>query len=328
MSKILIILSLRLKQGLRAIVQAGVILVMFALLVTFGLAMKALVALQEMDWQAVGLLSFMGTLSLHMSRKDLSFLQSICNDAQTFKSVLASEYILLLSPLILLYVQGGQWRHILAMFIGTLLTVLITPLIPLPEKRTTKKPLFFLAHKNFEIKSRVEKNPLLFALIYSMGFLSFLHIAFFPISILIISTFLADTFKHLEPVPMVHWQKSFVLQKIKSNIRFLLLVFLPPFSGCLLFQWTFKWVAVYTMAILITVAILAICFKYANYSPLYPALGSSNTLSLLLLLSFLPGFILITIGYSFVLYFKAEKNMEHYFGEVTNSVLEAPDPKR
>ncbi|MEO1257891.1 MAG: hypothetical protein AAFZ15_03810 [Bacteroidota bacterium] len=315
MSKVLTILLLRLKQGWRATLEVGVVLVLFALLITFGLAIQILVALQEMGWSTIGQLSFAGILSVHAARKDLLFLQSICSNRWTFKSVLASEYLLLLSPLILLYACSEQWWHVLSIFTSTLLFVALAHLIPVSRKRPIKKSLHFIPLDTFEIKSRVEKAPLLFILIYALGFLTFFHVAFFPISIIIMSAFLVDTFKYLEPVPLVHWKKNFVGLKIKRNLGFLLLIFLPPFLTCLLFQWAFIWVAIYAMIILITVTILAICFKYANYSPLYAELASSNTMSLLLLLSFLPGFILITIGYSIFLYFKAKKNMEYYFGE-------------
>lgn len=314
MSNIAFILLLRLKQIHRAIAQAGIGVVLLAVLLTFGLFMQAMVALREMNWSTIGLISLALTWSLQVARKDLSFLRSICKDSWAFKSVLSAEYLLLLTPLMLLFGWDGQWQQLLTISVTPLITVLTTELIPIPHQQQIKKSFLFIPQKNFEIKSKVEKNPLLFAVIYFLSFLSFFHISFFPISIIILSIFLADAFKYLEPPAMVHWKQNFVLEKIKRNIGFLLLAYLPPFLLCLFFQWDFKWVAIYAMVILLTIVILTICFKYANYSPLYPELGSSNTLTFLLLLSFLPGFILITIGYSFVKYFKAKKNMHHYFG--------------
>ncbi|MEZ4955315.1 MAG: hypothetical protein R2825_17265 [Saprospiraceae bacterium] len=314
MSNVPFILLLRLRQVRRAIAQAGIGVVLLAALATFGMVMQMLAALREMDWPAVSLIVLALTWSLQAARKDLPFLRSICKNSWAFKSILSAEYLMLLSPLLLLYGWGGQWQQLLVVVGASLITALTAELIPITNKQQTKKSLPFIPQNNFEIKSRVEKNPILFSVIYGLSFLSFFHISFFPISIIIFSIFLADTFKYYEPTTMVHWKKDFVFEKLKRNIGFLLLAYLPPFFLCLLFQWNFKWLAVYTMAILLTVSILAICFKYANYSPLYPEMESSNTLSFLLLLSFLPGFILITISFSFVQYFKAIKNMEYFFG--------------
>ena len=314
MTKVPSILLLRLKQLCRAIADAGVGIVLLALVVTFGMLMQVVVALQEMNWQAVGLLTLVLVWSLHISRKDLVFLRSVCKNKGVFKSVLTSEYIMLLSPLVLLYGWHGKWLQILALLAASIITALAADLFPVIHMQPSKRSLSFIPQKNFEIKSRVEKNPLFFAVIYGLSFFSVFHISFFIISIVVLSTFLADIFKYFEPTAMVHWKKEFVLKKITRNIVFLTLAYLPPFLICLFFQWEFKWMAIYAMVILISVATLAICFKYARYSPLYQEMDSSNTLSFLLLLSFLPGFILITIGYAFVQYFKAKKNMAYYFG--------------
>lgn len=314
MDKIQYILFLRLKQIKRAVTQAGVGVILLAALVTSGIAMQMMAALREMDWPTIGLISLTLAWSLQATRKDLPFLRSICKNSWAFKGLLSAEYLMLLSPLMLLYGWGWQWPQILVIAGASIITALTAELIPITSKQQTKKSLPFIPQNNFEIKSRIEKNPFLFAAIYGMSFFSFFHISFFPISIIILSTVLADTFKYLEPTTMVHWKKKFVFEKLKRNIGFLSLAYLPPFLLCLFFQWDFKWIAVYAMVILLTIITLTICFKYANYSPLYPELGSSNTLSFLLLLSFLPGFILITIGYSLVKYFKAEKNIRYYFG--------------
>ena len=315
MSSIPSILFLRLKQVQRAIVQAGLGVILLAILVTFGMAMQIIVALREMDWPTVGLISLVIAWAIQASRKDLLFLRSICKNRWSFRSILAAEYLLLLFPLILLFSWDGRWLQMLAVTIAPFITALTVDLIPISSQRQTKKSLLFIPSKNFEIKSRVEKNPFLFSFIYSLSYFSFFHIAFFPVSIIIISTFLVDIFKYFEPSTMVHWHKSFVFEKTIRNVGLLFLAYLPPFLLTMFFQWEFKWVAVYAIVILITVTVLAICFKYANYTPLYPDMKNSNTIGFLLLLSFLPGFILITMGYSFVQYFKAKKNMDYYFGK-------------
>ncbi len=314
MSKVPFILLLRLKQFQRAIAHAGIGVVLLALVVTFGMMMQALVALREMGWQDIGLIALVLAWSLQASRKDLLFLRSICQNGWVFKSVLVSENLLLLSPLILLYSYGGQWEQVLAITIAPIFTAMTVDLLPTAKKKQTKKNLHLIPQKNFEIKSRVEKNPILFLFIYALSFFSIFHISFFPISIIILSMFLADIFNYFEPTTMVHWKKNFVFEKIKQNVGILALAYLPPFLICLFFQWEFKWVAIYAMVILITMAALAINFKYARYSPLYPEMGSSNTLGFMMMLSFMPGFVLITIGYSFFQYFKAKKNMQYYFG--------------
>jgi len=307
------LLSLRIKQIARAIHAAGIGLVILMLIISVGVLLQLLNNLLLLPaYYAIFLVSLIIT-TLHINRKDLTFLKSITSSKPQFSFLLFTEYSLLIIPVIIFQFLQYQFWIGSALLLPPALLAFFSDIIKPSKAIFVKKSISFFPLQAFELKFFIEKRKLSIFICYIIAYLSFLHIAFFLISIFCCAVLLLEAFKMIEPREMIHWHKKFLARKLMLNIKLLGILFIPPVIIALSFNWDLKWVIIYALFYLLTIAFLSINYKYAHFSPLYNSIESASVLIILLLLGILPGGILIGAGFGVYCYFIAKRKLNYYY---------------
>ena len=307
------ILKIRFLQLYRIIVHTGIGWILLAIFLLFGMLATMATTLLSWNWDANLIIGVLLILSTHLYRKDLQFLRSICKSDFEYKTVLTFEYWLLLSPLIFLFGLNQKWESAVATIAAAPLVAIVANVLPKISKSRFKAAFPFFPIQAFELKTKFQRFWPFWLVVYIASFLSFIHIAFFIVSCFLFSLLMLESFKFFEPPEMVRWKDKFVWSKFRYNFLVITSVLLIPIIISLVFNPALIWLTIYTSILVFGSLFLAISFKYASYTPLYPEMPTSNIPVILFLLSILPGFILILIGYSFIQYLKAEKNMQYYY---------------
>lgn len=307
------LLFLRIKQIARAIHAAGIGLVILMLIISTGVVLQLLSNLLALPaYYSIGLASLIIIL-LHINRKDLLFLKSITSTKKIFSFILFTEYTLLITPIIIFKIFQYQFWIGAALFLPPALVALFSDFFKSPKTAFVKKNLSIFPLQAFELKTFIEKRKLSVFICYTISYLSFLHIAFFLISIFCCTALLLDAFKIIEPREMIAWHKNFLLSKLILNIKLFSILFTPPVLIALGMNWELKWIILYAFFYLFIMAFLAINYKYAHFSPLYNSIESANILIILLLLGMLPGGILISVGFGVYCYIVAKRKLTYYY---------------
>lgn len=316
------LIGLRFKQAGRILREIGFWLTLAFLIIIAVLSATALTVLETMNAQTIGLIVGAIVLSVHFYRKDLYFLQAITHTKRTFKMVLLAEYLLLFTPLLIFYALLANWVNVGSVFV----TCVGTALFPF-EKIISKTYLYKLNKKElktfsypfipvalFELKMSIEtdKQGIFWLFFYTLGLFSFLHIACFIASLVLLSMLVLEAFKYNEPWEMVHWTPHFVRSKIGLNWGGVAVGFAPILLSALSCQSDYYLVIIYLSLLLFTTTLLGIVLKYATYDPLQSERFSTITLIIFFTL-LIPGGILIGFILSAIYYRRAKQNMRYYY---------------
>lgn len=306
------LILLRFNQLVRLIRHTGVSIVLVLLLATVGFILNTLQFLSTITPS----LFFIGALILlfliHMKRNDLHFLQSIAKTHFTYRLCLFVEYLLVLIPFALFFLLFKKWELMIPVMVAPVIVALL-PSIILIKKSDTKFVLPFLPAACFELKTHMEKNIVGYGLIGLIGLGSIFHISLFILFSLLLGANIFSAFQKLEPKELIVATNSFLAEKIKQNVRLVLLISFPIFSIALLFQAPLFYVVIYFYLTIFLAITFGILYKYAFANPIYPFYQSSMAQSLFFILPYLPGLIIANIGYQIYLWYKASKNLKQYY---------------
>lgn len=307
------LLLLRLKQAWRAVISAGIGWVLLMFFVAIGVLLQLFSNLLLLPANYSSALASAVILSVHMNRKDLIFLKSITYNILQFRLILFTEYTLILFPVILFQLLQPNFWVSASLFIPPLLLAFLADFLKAPKTAAIKTSIPFLPLQAFELKTFIEKRKIGIAVCYGISYLSFIHIAFFLISIFCCAVACLDAFKSTESREMIHWNKHFLRFKLIRNIKLISILFILPMIIALGFNWTLKWLILYAFLYFITMIYMAITYKYAHFTLLYNTAGSSNILVILALLAILPGGIFIAIAFGVYNYFIAKRKLHYYY---------------
>jgi uncharacterized membrane protein YqgA involved in biofilm formation len=120
-----------------------------------------------------------------------------------------------------------------------------------------------------------------------------------------------EMFSPLEPIEMINWKPRFVLYKILDYFKVSLPILfvsslLTYFRSDLSFLVFF-----YGISVILTAIALAISNKYSEYYGLTHKISSTLPMTIIAFFMFIPGFIIVTVGYTILKYNKAESQMKH-----------------
>ncbi len=306
------LLKLRFNQIARLIQQTGVGVVLVLLFVSIGFTLSVLQYLTSIAALPFFLCVLLLLLIIHFKRTDLHFLQSIAKSNVEYRLALFVEYFLILIPFTFFFIYFKRWELIIPNFVAPLLAAML-PSIILIKKSDTKISLPILPADCFEIKTHIEKNIIGYCLIGVIGLCSAFHISLFILFSLLFGASIFSAYQKLEPKELIVTTKSFLFEKIKRNIRLVLIITFPIFSIALLFQFELFYIVLYFYLTIFLAITFGVLYKYAYANPIYPKYQTTTAQSLFFILPYLPGLIIANIGYQFYLWTKATKNLKKYY---------------
>lgn len=307
------ILYIRLKQTYRYLKAIGWFLLIGALIISLGITLPMIQALLDFSSWQVALGAGVVLIFIHFQRTDLRFLQQITQNSSTFHQVLLLENILISSPVILLFLIGGQWSDALFLLLPPLFF-----LFPIRTKIDTKSTavksnISWIPLKCFELKTYIEQHYIICIILLTISVLGAFHFSLFLLSIIFYSTIFVSAFTPVESPILVNWTPHFLSQKIRANLPWAVFPLIPSFI-LTLFRFPDQWIVLtYAFPIPFFTLVLAILYKYAHASPLRRRPTNSTIISIFFMLLLLPGGVLIVGAYLPYLYYKAHKNLQYYY---------------
>ena len=309
MHQVINLLSLRLTQTVRLIKETGIGITLLALFLMTGGILGAIEKLIEVDqlYSLVAILLII--LTIDRIRTDKNFLNQIFGSKQQMGLYLSAEYALFLSPLILYKVIGGQYLITLSI-IGTIAFLsFTTTILNKPINQGYKQSFKLIPLKYFELKFFAEKQRISFIVIIALLFLGVIHISLWILGIFILMSFIMEMFAAQEPMEMIKWRSGFVSHKIMGYYKVALPVLIV--SGVLTYLRSDLSILVfiYGICVILTAIALAISNKYSDYYGLTSKIKSTLPMTIIAFFMLIPGFIIVTIGYTIIKYRKAESQM-------------------
>lgn len=249
-------------------------------------------------------------LAIDRIRNDKIFLSQILGGKTGMGTYLSTEYLLFLSPLVIYKLITGN----LLIAVGIIATIVAfsftTTLLTKPTNQGYKRSMTWIPLKYYELKFFVEKKRVAFIAIIILLFLGVIHISLWILGIFILMGSIMEIFAAQEPIEMIDWRTGFVASKIFAYSQ----IMLPPLiiSSLLTFYMSDLsiWVYVYGISVILTALALAISNKYSEYYGLTDRIKSTLPITIIAFLMLIPGFIIVTIGYTILKYRKAESQMK------------------
>ena len=307
------LLLLRLKQGYRFLRETGFLLIAIALFILTGFILSALNNIMMVPARATLIVIPLVLLGIEFKRKDTFFLKSIFDDTKALYLYKFLENLCIVMPLLVFQAIFLRWA-IVASIIGVTAIVSTAFLfIKLSRRENRKRSLEFIPLSLFEVRFYIEKRLWSMCFVFLLLCLGAFHISLWILGMVLLCTLPLDIFTHMEPREMMHYQPHFVLEKLRINIGFFLMIILLPAVLTLYFSTSFYVVVIYSIIALILCIALAIGKKYSAYFGVQPKVPSSTSTMILVFLMLAPGGILITLTACIYYYFKAEKHMKHTY---------------
>lgn len=311
MQQISKLLILRLTQATRLIKETGIGITLLALFLMTGGILNTIENLLSIDKMFSLAIVTIIILALDRIRNDKNFLNQVFGGKQQMGLYLSAEYLLLFSPFIIYKLIIGQPIIYIGIIITIFILSFITTFLTKPTNQGYKRSIKTIPLEYFELKFFVEKRRGLFITIIILLFLGAIHISLWILGIFILMSFIMEMFSALEPMEMIEWKRGFVAQKIWKYFKLALPVLIISSLVASLRSDLSIIVFIYGILVILTSIALAISNKYSEYYGLTEKIKSTLPISIFAFLMLVPGFILVTIGYTILKYRKAESQMKH-----------------
>jgi len=310
MNHTLSFLTLRSKQLYRLLRETGIVITLIAIFLLTGGILRFI----EVALKANPIFAIIGpaiiVVVVDIMRNDKPFINQIFGSKIKSSQYLSIEYLLPFLPLIIYKLVIGQYLIALGIGATILILALLSPHISKPLNQGYKKSLSFISLRYFELKFFAEKRKTLFFITIALLFSGVIHVSLWILGIFMLMSFVLEMFMFQEPMEMIHWKEGFVRKKIVSYSLLLLPLLLVSSALSYLRSDLSIWVFVYgTIAILVALAV-GLSNKYAEYYGFTKKLPTSTPMMIMVFLMLLPGFVIVTIGYTIMKYTKAENQIK------------------
>jgi len=327
------ILKIRCIQLLRMLKEIGFIRDIVLLVFVAFLSMLVIQTIKQSSHSMiVSILAGLTVLSIHASRKDKHFIKI------NFKSgyfIFLVEYLTLLIPVLIVFIIYKDWINSLVLILSCILIPRIYLNLGLRNVSSTLKLLLNPFSSNFSYKVNITipiVNPKAFEWISGLRrnfiiliplYLLFLAFSFKqyigPVAIFVMSVLVSGFYYIGESREFIELfsrnYRTFLLQKIKMNLMYLGIIFVPFVLVSLIFQPATWFILLGTIILAIMIQVITIIFKYALFAE-NADLGRNGIIIIIniicLLLPFLwPLPIIMGIRY----YIKAQNNLKYYLDD-------------
>ncbi|MBL7700864.1 MAG: hypothetical protein JNM14_01330 [Ferruginibacter sp.] len=169
---------------------------------------------------------------------------------------------------------------------------------------------------NFEWISGIRKQFIAFTILYLVA-LGFCWVRILPLFLLwFLTIIVCSFFLENEPVHILREGNKpagkFLLDKIKVNIKYILILYSLPVIINALFVREFLMITLLFIPVQIALVCFAINLKYSTYKPQTNQLGNNVAFSIIAILSALPYFLPVLIVLAMIYFYKAGKNLKTY----------------
>jgi len=304
-------LNIRLLQTGRILNEIGIIRIL--ILLVFGLPLLAIMAnlFFAVPWLAVGFVIF-SIASLQLHRKDRQFLKTYFSPYA--KAIYHIEYQVLGLPALLLLLVAKHPLHAGVLVVGLSLIPYLD--IQFSGFRSGFRRLHFLPATAFEQKSGPRESYLMLLCLMFLGALLAKLIYVPLIGIFLLNIVLVTNQIICETNLMINvfsWSpRKFLMHKFQHQLTLALVLCLPMNISFLLFHGSHWYILLAVNIIGIVIQCLAICFKYAFYTPGTTLTGNKLLLGLaagcFLIVFLAPIPFVMLVSY----YIKAQKNLKRY----------------
>jgi hypothetical protein len=309
------ILKIRLLQFYQILLELGLLRVFFLL----GLLIFALFYLfsnvskgENIDF--VSGFFILLVLSIHLKRKDKAFLY--INVLNPYKIFLI-EYLLVSSPIMVLLFYFGFWQY--ALIIITFLIFISFVKIGIRIASINTKIQEWIPNDNFEWKSGVRRNLLVFIPLYLVGLTTSFYPASVPVILLILTVVILNFYDNPEPVDILISKelapKPFLKEKLLKHLITYFIFSLPLVILFMVFNAGYYYIILFEYIVLSILLLYSILLKYAYYRPNVKS-GATKIFTNIGVLSILVPFLLPIVLVLIIKFaFQANQNLKFYLDD-------------
>ncbi len=318
-NRIAIIIGIRIKQGFRMLQDIGWILLILLCPVLFIFGLRMLEYVRDNDEPIVGGFFLFAVLSTHYGRKDIGLLKQIDID---IRQLFAIEYFIGILPLSLLIIAViGDWKNPLLMQLGAPLIALLPRKI---KHGTAQKSAFVfnsLPQAAFEWRIGLGRYLIGLLFLYFGGLVLAQFVIIVPLVVCIfayLATSFYDYYEGKEIIEEIHFRYKLLPYKLKTQVLIFHGLLLPHYLLFLWYHWSYWYVLPAVMLIAQLLLMLALFYKYANYSPGRIRVDNKIALAIFSICLFNPmmPFLFPGIVVYLIIYWKrARKNIRLYYAE-------------
>lgn len=312
---ILEILSIRVKQLFRIIIQIGVFRTIFLSGLLSLFLVYVFIILSEKTYHIYLLGVFITLLlAIQIKRKDKVFLNIYAKKPQL---VFFVEYLILSIPLIIPQIYYELWTW-LCLF---LLSLSIVPFLNLNIKQSSINSIFQRAipNDNFEWKSGVRKNLILLISLWTIGLITSFYFMTVPIIIFVLGVIILNFYEKPEPLQILLApelnSKKFLQQKIKNHLIVFYSLITPLILLSIAFNPEYYYILLIECCAFSFLLIYTILLKYAFYKPNVKSGATQIYTNIGVLGLLLPIFLPIILILSIRFLFKASNNLNFYLND-------------
>jgi hypothetical protein len=264
----------------------------------------------QQAWYVVIILSMI-CLAIQYTRKDKQFIYKQLDKPHLQISL---EYLILTLPFSITSLITKNW------FCFPLLLLALTciPFIKFQfkYKAVLKHLSLLIPASNFEWISGIRKQYVTFMGLYLIA-LAFCWVRILPLFLLWLLTIIISSFYlENEPVHILRegnkTVRKFLLDKIKVNIKYLLILYSLPVIINAIFVREFLIIILLFIPVQVALVCFAVTLKYSTYKPQTNLLGNNVAFSIVAMLSVMPYFLPIPAILAIVYFYRAENNLKTY----------------
>ncbi len=312
MDHLLYILKFRLKQTWRLFEEAGWGYLIVLLLLLLGVMMRSLdwlaMAPPHYSCWAVGLI--LG--GFHLRRQDGLFVKTL---SQTPAFVYFSEYLLLVSPLLVFFIFYSNFFHILLL----ILTIGIISVVPtgVRDLRSLSSEIDFrwIPLEAFEWRSGFRRMFVGILFLNIIGILGSFYVWGILVLVLLALTVASfyDWTESRALFNVFYYKGNFIVSKIKIGVGLFLLSSLPVLLFWIVLNMQLWYISVVVLILGAFIVAFSILYKYAHYFPDRIRLYNSVAIGLFTGAVLLGVFIPVAIGFFIFYWYKCKNHLKMYF---------------
>ncbi len=309
-----ILLTIRLKQIYRVLIEIGLIRLTFliCLIGYFGFFLYTM-TLDKLNSQFVSFGMVLLITTIQLKRKDKLFLKTHFSN---YKRIILTEYALISLPILCLLFIHYQWSSLIVFF--SLLVIVNLDWRPRHSSLNTKLQAL-IPSASFEWKAGIRKQLYFIVPVWVITVLTSFFIGSVPITIFILGISTLSFYERCEPYQMILSYelnaKQFLFQKIKRQLQLFSIITIPLIVLFILFNTNRWYIPIAEYLIFCFIHIYVIMTKYAYFEPnaKSPAAQTFGVLGLIggLIPVFLPLVWLLTLWF----YIKSINNLNYYLDD-------------
>ncbi len=312
---ILKVLIFRFRQLYRMLLEVGLIYIILAALLVFGLLMNAVERLVNAQSPWFGLLGIFIAALIHFQRKDAGFLSRL---EVRLPLLYFAEYLILLLPLALLFILGGNYFAAILQTAGLLALGFLQPFSKSPESMAGRLDLKLLPLKAFEARSFLRQYFFASLAGYFLMFALGVFIAPALLAALFVAMAIASFFDEVESKELfevIHFEKGILTGKVRSYLGLYFVLMAPHALLFLVLHFQYWYLLLAALFVGANLILFNIFYRYAHFSPYRRRVYHAVANSLFLMSVIIPFFYPVTLVYLLIYWLKARKNIKFYYVE-------------